>query len=50
MKIIVHGKTYKVEFRKIENGINWIYMTKGNHGYAVADLGDGNFGKVNRLF
>jgi hypothetical protein len=48
--VIIDNKKYKVELRRIENGIVWLYCSRGRHGYAIADLGSGQFGKVNRLF
>lgn len=48
--ITINGKKYTPVQRKAENGVMWIYATRGRHGYAIADLGNGRYGKVNRLF
>ena len=50
MKITINGKTYEVATTSIENGIKWLWVSNGRHGYVVADLGNGQFGKVNKLY
>lgn len=50
MTLTINGNKYEVKQRKLENGIVWLYCTRGRHGYAIADLGNGKYGKVNLLF
>ena len=48
--ITVNGKKYTVKQRTLENGVIWLYCIRGRHGYAIASLGEGRYGKVNFLF